>query len=83
MLAGGALTGGALTGGGAGVEGGGAGTEGVVQGQGQLPGGGGKPLAFASAVHNETAGFALDGKPDLALVPGYEPAGKEDCMPTM
>jgi hypothetical protein len=55
----------------------------VVQGQGLLPGGGGKPLAFASAVHNATAGFALDGKPDLAVVPWNEPAGKEDCMPTM
>jgi hypothetical protein len=55
----------------------------VVQGQGLLPGGGGKPLAFASAVHNATAGFALDGKPDLAVVPWKDPTGKEDCIPTI
>jgi hypothetical protein len=80
MLAGGALIGyiPAL-----GMCGGGAGVAGVVQGQGQLPGGGGKPLAFASAVHNDTAGFALDGKPDFALVPANDPAGNDDCMPTM
>jgi hypothetical protein len=52
----------------------------VVQGQGLLPGGGGLPLAFASAVHKAIAGLAW---PDLAVVPWKDPTGKEDCIPTI
>jgi hypothetical protein len=31
------------------------------------------PRAFAPSVHKATAGLALDGSPDFAEVPGYDP----------